>query len=45
MDLWTSIKSNSTTSGYNISRTKLESKIYEGHVEDASDKPGSYQMW
>jgi preprotein translocase subunit SecY len=33
MELWNSIKSASTTSGYNVTRTRIESK----HIEDVSN--------
>jgi preprotein translocase subunit SecY len=29
LELWNSIRSASTTTGYNITRNKIESKIYE----------------
>lgn len=44
MELWSSIKSNSTTSGYNVSRSKIEAKLYESN-DDKKDNDKSYQLW
>ncbi|MDR1850654.1 MAG: preprotein translocase subunit SecY [Mycoplasmataceae bacterium] len=42
IDLWTSIVSNSTASGYTVDRIKIENKIYEGKDEGSK---GDYRMW
>jgi preprotein translocase subunit SecY len=41
LELWNSILSASTTSGYNVTRTRIESKFYESEVEDNKVA----QMW
>jgi preprotein translocase subunit SecY len=42
MDLWNSIVSNSTASGYTVDRIKIENRIYE-KVDD-SNKDG-FKIW
>jgi preprotein translocase subunit SecY len=42
IDLWTSIVSNSTASGYTVDRIKIENKIYEAKDEDSKS---DYHMW
>jgi preprotein translocase subunit SecY len=44
VELWNSIKSNATTSGYNVSRVKIESKIYEAKDETEGGDT-SYRLW
>jgi preprotein translocase subunit SecY len=42
MELWNSIKSASTTSGYNVTRTRIESKYVD---EIASKETKVEQLW
>jgi preprotein translocase subunit SecY len=42
LELWNSIISASTTSGYNVARTRIESKFYE--TEDLNNNEVA-QMW
>jgi preprotein translocase subunit SecY len=42
MELWNSIKSASTTSGYNVTRTRIESK----HIDEiTSEETKVEQLW
>jgi hypothetical protein len=43
LELWNSIVSASTTSGYNVKRTRIESKFYESESETEDTKVT--QMW
>jgi preprotein translocase subunit SecY len=47
MELWNSIKSNSTTSGYNANRAKIESRLQKSGVAqvEKTDEDKSYRMW
>jgi preprotein translocase subunit SecY len=42
IDLWNSIISNSTASGYTVDRIKIESKMYESNTEKNND---SFKIW
>jgi preprotein translocase subunit SecY len=44
IDLWNSILSNSTASGYTVDRVKIESQIYEGKKTKKSDKD-DFKLW
>jgi preprotein translocase subunit SecY len=43
IDLWNSILSNSTASGYSVDRVKLESQIYEGKKSKKDDS--DFKLW
>jgi preprotein translocase subunit SecY len=45
VELWNSIKSASTTSGYNVTRTRIESSFYETPVEEKSEDTKVSQLW
>jgi preprotein translocase subunit SecY len=42
LELWNSIKSAATTSGYNVTRTKIESKHFMDDIETDSKNT---QLW
>jgi preprotein translocase subunit SecY len=43
VELWNSIKSASTTSGYNVTRTRIESRFYQEPADE--EDPRISQLW